>query len=138
MKNRFRKNSSGEPINTINVTPFVDVMLVLLIIFMVTSPMLVAGIQVNLPESSSSPVNSKNDNISITIDSKESIYVQEMKVPKKRLIAKLKALTNKNFSNRIYIRGDRQVNYGKIVEIMGLISSAGFTKISLVTEISDK
>ncbi len=134
---RFKKIRKLSSVSQINVTPFVDVMLVLLIIFMVTSPMLVAGIHVDLPEASTTPINSKNDPISITINSKEQIYVQEIMVEKSDLVQKLKAITNEKFSNRIFVRGDKNVEYGKVIEIMGLIGAAGFNKISLVTEVSD-
>ncbi|MFL2679206.1 MAG: protein TolR [Alphaproteobacteria bacterium] len=119
----------------INVTPFVDVMLVLLIIFMVTAPLLTAGIKVNLPESSSILKNEKNDPVTVSIDSKGQIYMQKKKFTPKLLIKKLSALKAQNKNLKIYIKGDKNLNYGKIMDLMAFINKSGFKKVALVTKL---
>ena len=119
----------------INVTPFVDVMLVLLIIFMVTAPLLTAGIKVNLPESSSILKNEKNDPVTVSIDSKGQIYMQKKKFTPKLLIKKLSALKAQNKNLKIYIKGDKNLDYGKIMDLMAFINKSGFKKVALVTKL---
>ncbi|MCD6034477.1 MAG: TolR biopolymer transport protein [Rickettsiales bacterium] len=123
--------------NEINVTPFVDVMLVLLVIFMVTSPMLVAGITVDLPETSSSPVSGQDEPLSVTVDKKGQVYIQETKIKLDDLAAKLKAITGEKKDTRIFVRGDKMVDYGKVMVVVGAINEAGYTKVALLTEVSD-
>lgn len=119
----------------INVTPLVDVMLVLLIIFMVASPMLVAGVNVDLPETSASPVAGQDEPLAITVDAKGEIYLQDNKILQDQLIAKLTAITKEKKDTRIFVRGDKKVDYGRVMEVMGMISAAGFTKVALITQI---
>lgn len=119
----------------INVTPFVDVMLVLLIIFMVTAPMLTAGVEVELPDSKAPAVSGKPDEpLVVTIKSDGLIYVQETKILADSLIPKLKAIAGEKYDTRIFVRGDTTVDYGKIMKIVGDISYAGFKKVALITE----
>ena len=118
----------------INVTPFVDVMLVLLIVFMVTAPLLTVGIPVDLPKIKSSALTDQKDPIEITIKLNGSVYVGESIVEVENLIPRLNAITNQNVDARIYIRGDRVVAYGRIMKIMSLINSAGYIKVALVTQ----
>jgi biopolymer transport protein TolR len=118
----------------INVTPFVDVMLVLLIVFMVTAPMLTAGVQVDLPDSSATPVEGKDEPLSITIKRNGTIYIQETQVLPVELIAKLRAISNENMETRIFVRGDAQVEYGEIMSVVGEIAAAGYKKVALITE----
>ena len=119
----------------INVTPFVDVMLVLLIIFMVTAPLLTAGIKVNLPESTSILKNEKNDPVTVTINSKGEIFLQKKKFSSTSLIKKLKALKSQNKDLKIYIKGDKKLNYGKVMDLMSFINKSGFKKVALVTKL---
>jgi len=119
----------------INVTPFVDVMLVLLIIFMVTAPLLTAGIKVNLPESTSILKNEKNDPVTVTINSKGEIFLQKKKFSSAGLIKKLKALKSQNKDLKIYIKGDKKLNYGKVMDLMSFINKSGFKKVALVTKL---
>ena len=119
----------------INVTPFVDVMLVLLIIFMVTAPLLTAGIKVNLPESTSILKNEKNDPVTVTINSKGEIFLQKKKFSSASLIQKLKALKSQNKDLKIYIKGDKKLNYGKVMDLMSFINKSGFKKVALVTKL---
>ena len=132
MKKNYKKRKS---ISEINVTPFVDVMLVLLIIFMVTAPLLTAGIKVNLPESTSILKNEKNDPVTVTINSKGEIFLQKKKFSVNGLIKKLKALKSQNKDLKIYIKGDKKLNYGKVMDLMSFINKSGFKKVALVTKL---
>ena len=122
----------------INVTPFVDVMLVLLVIFMVTSPMLISGIDVDLPKTKSSPVHGNDEPIVVTIDKSGIFYLQEMQVSGKKLKLKLQAATKENKEARIFVRGDQGVYYGKVIELFMTIKESGFHNVSLVTEIKNE
>ena len=117
----------------INVTPFVDVMLVLLIVFMVTAPLLTVGVPVDLPKVKASALTDQKDPIEITIKLDGTLYLGESEVEVENLIPRLNAITDQNTEARIYVRGDRVVSYGRIMEIMSLINSAGYIKIALVT-----
>ncbi len=118
----------------INVTPFVDVMLVLLIVFMVTAPLLTVGIPVDLPKVKSSALTDQKDPIEITVNLKGEVYISESKVDIDNLITRINAITQQNLNTRIYIRGDRVVAYGRVMEIMSLINSAGYIKVALITQ----
>jgi|TARA_B100002051_G_scaffold241913_1_gene246760 biopolymer transport protein TolR len=132
----LKKNyKSRKSISEINVTPFVDVMLVLLIIFMVTAPLLTAGIKINLPESASVLKNEKNDPVTVSMNSKGEIYIQKKKISPNDLIKKLVALRGQNKDLKIYIKGDKNLNYGKIMDLMSFINKSGFKKVALVTKL---
>jgi|TARA_B100000242_G_scaffold111064_1_gene77467 biopolymer transport protein TolR len=132
----LKKNyHSRKSISEINVTPFVDVMLVLLIIFMVTAPLLTAGIKINLPESASVLKNEKNDPVTVSMNSKGEIYIQKKKISPDDLIKKLIALKGQNKDLKIYIKGDKNLNYGKIMDLMSFINKSGFKKVALVTKL---
>lgn len=134
--NQFiRKNRKKKAIDTINVTPLVDVMLVLLIIFMVTSPMIVAGIKVDLPKTQSSPLSGKDDPLSVTVTKTGTVFLNDSQIPRENLVEKLKAITNENYNIRIFVRGDKSADYGSVIKIIGLLSKSGFSKVSLITEI---
>lgn len=135
MKLLFEKRKKHLLMNEINVTPFVDVMLVLLIIFMVTAPLLTTGVKVNLPQSNAKSISEKKEPITITINSKAEIFLQKKKMSTKKLIEKLNMLKKQNPDLKIYIRGDRKLDYGKIMTLMGNINRAGFKKVALVTEL---
>ena len=132
MKKNYKPRKS---ISEINVTPFVDVMLVLLIIFMVTAPLLTAGIKINLPESASILKNEKNDPVTVSMNSKGEIYIQKKKISPENLIKKLTALKGQNKDLKIYIKGDKNLNYGKIMDLMSFINKSGFKKVALVTKL---
>ena len=134
-QSRRRHSRRSVPMSEINVTPFVDVMLVLLIIFMVTAPLLTAGIKVNLPESTSILKNEKNDPVTVTINSKGKIFLQKKKFSADGLIKKLKALKSQNKDLKIYIKGDKKLNYGKVMDLMSFINKSGFKKVALVTKL---
>ena len=118
----------------INVTPFVDVMLVLLIVFMVTAPLLTVGIKVDLPKVKATALTDIKDPIEITVKLDGEVYIGESKVEVKNLIPRLNAITEQNTEARIYIRGDRVVAYGRVMEIMSIINSAGYIKVALITQ----
>ncbi len=118
----------------INVTPFVDVMLVLLIVFMVTAPLLTVGIKVDLPKVKATALTDIKDPIEITVKLDGEVYIGESNVEVENLIPRLNAITEQNTEARIYIRGDRVVAYGRIMEIMSIINSAGYIKVALITQ----
>lgn len=118
----------------INVTPFVDVMLVLLIVFMVTAPLLTVGIPVDLPKVKAAALTDQKDPLEITVKIGGEIYLGESEVDVENLIPRLNAITELNKEARIYVRGDRVVAYGRIMEIMSLVNSAGYIKVALVTQ----
>ncbi len=118
----------------INVTPFVDVMLVLLIVFMVTAPLLTVGIKVDLPKVKATALTDIKDPIEITVKLDGEVYIGESKVEVENLIPRLNAITEQNTEARIYIRGDRVVAYGRVMEIMSIINSAGYIKVALITQ----
>ena len=124
--------------NEINVTPMVDVMLVLLIVFMITSPMLVAGIEVDLPETESAPISGQFKPLVISIDKNNQIYITETKIDPKELITKLKNITKEKKDTRIFVKGDKTVPYGVVIETMSRIHNAGFTKVALISDIKNK
>ena len=126
--------SRNEPMSEINVTPFVDVMLVLLIIFMVTAPLLTVGVQVDLPESSADSLPEEAEPLTLTINSKGEIFIQEHKVNYQKMVPKLLAIAKNRTDTRIYVRGDKTINYGRVLEVMGTLSGAGFSKVALISE----
>jgi len=129
-----RKKQRYTQMSEINVTPFVDVMLVLLIVFMVTAPLLTVGIKVDLPKVKATALTDIKDPIEITVKLDGEVYIGESKVEVENLIPRLNAITEQNTEARIYIRGDRVVAYGRIMEIMSIINSAGYTKVALITQ----
>ena len=133
---QFSKSSSRSRslMSEINVTPFVDVMLVLLIVFMVTAPMLTVGVPVNLPNSESDSLPDDQEPLTLSINSKGETFIQDTKVAFNELVPKLLAISKNRTDTRIYIRGDRNINYGRVMEIMGKLSGSGFSKVALLSE----
>ena len=129
-----RRGKRFTQMSDINVTPFVDVMLVLLIVFMVTAPLLTVGIPVDLPKVKATALTDQKDPLEITVKIGGEIYLGESRVEVDNLIPRLNAITELNKQARIYLRGDRVVAYGRIMEIMSLINSAGYIKVALLTE----
>ena len=131
----FKLNrSEKEPMSEINVTPFVDVLLVLLIIFMVTAPLLTVGVQVDLPETSADSLPEESEPLTLTINSKGEVFIQETKIEFDNLIKKILAVSKNRTDTRIYVRGDKTINYGRVLEVMGKLSGSGFTKVALISE----
>jgi len=122
----------------INVTPLVDVMLVLLIVFMIATPLLKPGVPIELPKTDAAPLPPKEDSITITVDVEGKIYLQETEITLEELTPKLIALAENGYDQRINIQGDTKVNYGPVMEVMASINAAGFTTIGLVTDSKKK
>ncbi len=126
------------PMAEINVTPFVDVMLVLLVVFMVTAPLLSVGVPVDLPKTAAAPLSNPDEPLVISINAKGEIFLQESLIPMENLTARLEAVTGQNENARIFVRGDKAIEYGQVMALMGNISAAGFRKVSLLAELPDK
>lgn len=135
------KRSTGgrrhRPMGEINVTPFVDVMLVLLIVFMVTAPLLTVGVEVDLPKTKAGTINADAAPLVVSIKADGSLYLQEAAVEAEVLIPRLKAISNANPDVRIFVRGDRAVTYGDVLGVMGRIQAAGFEKVALVAQLPE-
>ena len=124
----------SRPMSEINVTPFVDVMLVLLIVFMVTAPLLTAGVPIDLPQTRARLLGQDREPLAVSIDNAGKVFLQNTEIQVDELVPKLMAISENGYAQRIFVRGDRTVDYGKVMEVMGLLNSAGFTRIGLVTE----
>ncbi len=123
-----------KPMSEINVTPFVDVMLVLLIIFMVAAPLLTVGIPIDLPNSAAKPLPENTKPLSVTIDGSGQLYLQDEKINLEELVPRLKVIFANRTDGRIYIHGDKAVDYGSVMKVMGLMNGAGFSRVALVTD----
>ncbi len=123
-----------QPLSEINVTPMVDVMLVLLIVFMVAAPLLTVGVNVDLPETEADPIQDQGEPLTVTISADGLIYVQETVVEIDNLVPHLEAIATAGYDQRIFIRGDQTRSYGDVVKVMGRINAAGFRHIGLVTD----
>jgi biopolymer transport protein TolR len=119
----------------INVTPFVDVMLVLLIVFMVAAPLLTVGVPIDLPESQAKSIEQDKEPLTVSVNDKGQVYLQETEIAVEELVAKLKAIAKNGTEERIYVRGDRKVDYGTVMRVMGRLSAAGYRRVALVTEV---
>ena len=126
--------SKRRPMSEINVTPMVDVMLVLLVIFMITAPLLTAGVPVDLPKAEAPPITEPGEPLVITVDEEGLIYLQESETPLDSLVPRLSAITENKADTRIFVRGDKDVEYGRIMAVMGTVSAAGFSKVALIAE----
>ena len=120
-------------ISEINVTPFVDVMLVLLIIFMVAAPLLTVGVPIDLPETQANAMNSETQPITISVNQQGQVYLQETEIAVDEVVPKLEAIAQTGYDERIYVRGDRAADYGTIMQVMARISAAGYRNLGLVT-----
>ncbi len=135
-QSRRRHSRRSVPMSEINVTPFVDVMLVLLIIFMVAAPMLTVGVDVDLPKSAANALESENEEpLTITITKEGQIVLQTSTIPKEELVTRLKGVANERSSNRIFLRADGEISYEFVMQIMGALNAGGFEDIGLVTDI---
>jgi|TARA_B100000809_G_scaffold82774_1_gene81069 biopolymer transport protein TolR len=130
-----RRRRSRAPISQINVTPFVDVMLVLLVIFMITAPLLTVGVQVDLPETEAGPISGDDEPLSISITKDNVLYLQETEVALPDLVPKLMAISERRTDVRIFLRADAAIPYGRVMEVMGTVNRAGFKKVALVTKL---
>ncbi len=122
------------PMAEINVTPFVDVMLVLLVVFMITAPLLTVGVTVDLPETSAPIIGGSDEPLAVTVSASGQIFLQETEVELRELVPRLTAITLNKPDTRIFIRGDKAIAYGVVMEVMGTLNEAGFLRVALVTE----
>ena len=134
---RYTRSRSFRPMSEINVTPFVDVMLVLLIIFMVTAPLLTVGVPVDLPKTQAEVISDPEEPLVITVNAEGRLFLQETEVDLAGLAPRLLAITQNKLDSRIFLRGDRTIPYGRVMEIMGALSAAGFTQVALIAELPD-
>ena len=123
------------PMSDINVTPLVDVMLVLLVVFMITAPLLTVGVPVDLPETEAAQLTDRDEPLVVSVDGAGRIYVQEAEVAFDELSAKLRAILGARNETYIYVRGDKAIAYGRVMEVMGSLAAAGFTKVTLMAEL---
>jgi len=140
MKNNFTLRSSrkrNKSLSQINVTPFVDVMLVLLIVFMITAPLLTVGVSVDLPKTKASQLNAKGDPIVISIKQNGELFIQERAVEDIQLLPRLVAIASGNKNLRIYVRGDKNVSYGIVLDTIAKIKKSGFKKVALVAKLKE-
>jgi biopolymer transport protein TolR len=131
---RTGRGRRGRPMSEINVTPFVDVMLVLLIVFMVTAPLLTVGVPVDLPQTRAKSLGEDREPLAVTIDKAGQVFLQNTPIEVDQLVPKLTAISSNGYDQRIFVRGDKAVDYGKVMEVMGLLNAAGFTRIGLVND----
>ncbi len=132
---RLRRRMRRGPMTEINVAPFVDVMLVLVVIFMIAAPLLTVGVPVDLPKAAVDPLNDEREPLIITVDSEGRVYLQEAEVEQAALVPRLIAVSEANPELRVFVRGDQAINYGRVMEVMGLVSEAGFSRVALIAEI---
>src|ERR1700716_3277901 len=133
-----RRRSRRKPVmSEINVTPMVDVMLVLLIIFMVSAPLLTVGVPIDLPQSQAKYLDQDKEPLTVSVNTKGEVYLQNSEIKIEELVPKLQAITQARGGNdeRIYVRGDKKVDYGTVMRVMGRLSAAGFRRVALVTEV---
>ncbi|WP_424983722.1 protein TolR [Maritalea sp. S77] len=131
---RGRRRARSQPMSEINVTPLVDVMLVLLIVFMVAAPLLTVGVPIDLPQSQAKSLNTQSEPITVTVTADGQIYVLEELVDRSTLLGKLDEVAENGTEERIYVRGDNVADYGTVMQVMGQLSGAGYNKIGLITE----
>ncbi|TXM92955.1 biopolymer transporter ExbD [Methylobacterium sp. WL30] len=133
-KRRRRGRRGGGPINEINMTPFIDVVLVLLIIFMVAAPMMTVGVPLDLPQSKASPLNSDTKPVTLSIRQSGQVFLGEDELTDDTIIPKLTQEAKSGFEERVFVRGDKRVDYGRVAQVMAIVTGGGFKKVALVTE----
>jgi biopolymer transport protein TolR len=132
-----RRHRRRVVMSEINVTPFVDVMLVLLIVFMVSAPLLTVGVPLELPQSKAKSLDQDREPLTVSVNVKGQVFLQDTEIPVDELVPKLKAITDARggADERIYVRGDKSVDYGTMMKVMGRLSAAGYHRVALVTEV---
>ncbi|HZH53737.1 MAG TPA: biopolymer transporter ExbD [Microvirga sp.] len=131
---RRRRARRGGAINEINMTPFIDVMLVLLIIFMVAAPMMTAGVPLDLPQTKAAPLNMDTKPVTLSIKETGQVFLGETELTDEAIVGKLAEVAKQGFDERIFVRGAKQVDYGRVAQIMALVTTAGYKRVALVTE----
>ena len=133
-----RRRSRLAPMSEINVTPFVDVMLVLLIVFMVAAPMLTVGVPIELPKTKAKPLQGEKEPVTVTVKADGRVFLMDTEVEDVNILsARVKAIAGEGYNERIYVRADKNVDYGKVMKVMGALSGAGFKRLALVTASDD-
>lgn len=130
---RRGRGGKNKPMAEINVTPLVDVMLVLLIVFMVAAPLLTVGVPIDLPQTKAKELNTESKPVSVTVTPAGDIFLQDQKVELDALVEQIAAVAPNGTEERIFVRGDQSANYGEVMRVMGVLSAAGYTKIGLIT-----
>ncbi|WOC16526.1 protein TolR [Pseudochrobactrum sp. MP213Fo] len=130
---RRRRRGKNAPMSEINITPFVDVMLVLLIIFMVSAPLLTSGVPIDLPDTQAKALNADTQPITVSVNDKGQVYLQETEIDIAEVVPKLEAISKTGYEERIFVRGDKNADYGTVMKVMSRISAAGYKNIGLVT-----
>ena len=134
---RAKRFGAYQPMSEINVTPMVDVMLVLLVVFMITAPLMTVGVPVDLPKTKASRVVGQDEPLVITVDAKGKLYIQDTEIALGALAARLRAITANKQETRIFVRGDKTIAYGRVMGVMGAVHHAGFRRVALITEMPD-
>lgn len=130
-----RRGRHHRLMSEINVTPFVDVMLVLLIIFMISAPLLTVGVPIDLPQSQAKSIDTEREPLTLSVNDKGQVFLQNTEIKIDELVDKLKAVAKQGTEERIYVRGDKKVDYGTVMKVMGRLQAAGYRKVALVTEV---
>jgi biopolymer transport protein TolR len=133
---RRRRAKRGGAINEINMTPFIDVTLVLLIIFMVAAPMMTAGVPLDLPQTKAAPLNSDATPVTLSIKSTGQLFLGETELSDDAIVGKLAEVAKSGFDERVFVRGDKKVDYGRVAQVMSIVTTAGYKRVALVTEVS--
>ena len=135
---RRRRGKRGGAINEINMTPFIDVMLVLLIIFMVAAPMMTAGVPLDLPQTKAAPLNSDAKPVTLSIKATGQVFLGEIELTDEAMVGKLAEVSKTGFDERIFVRGDKKVDYGRVAQVMSIVTTAGYKRVALVTEVDQR
>ena len=137
-RRRGRRGSKSKPMSEINVTPMVDVMLVLLIIFMVAAPLMTVGVPIDLPKTQARQLNTEQKPVTVSVNTEGVIFVGDTQVPLEGIVDAVTAASTNGIEDRVYVRGDGTASYGAVMQVMGALSGAGFTKIRLLTDQAEK
>ncbi len=135
---RRRRARRARAINEINMTPFIDVMLVLLIIFMVAAPMMTVGVPLDLPQTKAAPLNSDAKPITLSIRADGRVFLGDSELADREIVPRLSSTAKQGFDERVFVRGDRRVDYGRVAQVMSIVTSAGFKRVALVTELDQR
>ena len=135
---REKRFGAYQPMSEINVTPMVDVMLVLLVVFMITAPLMTVGVPVDLPKTKASRVVGQDEPLVISLNAKGKLFIQDTEIALGALAARLRAITSNKQETRIFVRGDKQIAYGQVMDVMGAVHRAGFRRVALITEMPDQ
>jgi biopolymer transport protein TolR len=133
-RRRRRARRGSGAMNEINMTPFIDVMLVLLIIFMVAAPMMTAGVPLDLPQTKANPLNVDVKPVTLSIRSTGQVYLGETELREDEIVSHLAATAKQGFEERVFVRGDKRVDYGRVAQVMSIVTGAGYKRVALVTE----